>query len=422
MRIEGFRAEADLVGRRAHIGWQGAFAAGETLDDLPHLTLRRKTRDFEFPAPDDPFRVYDSAAFPPAGTVVSELPVVERREGEERVVAVTESAAAPIDGRPVEVLRRITTTVLGPDDAPRRQRVELIDVGPGGRGLEPHVDYYYELSGSFLDGAEDPWPFRATVRPGEVYGLNRRLYDALPAIFRRHDTTPGPVTPGGESVPEAARRSGQLRRFLDPFGAALDLLRSQAEGIRDLHDVDLVDYQYLPHLASWIGWELTREAPIPLQRHEIRYAAALYRITGTIPGCMVWVRRLTGWSARVHEFHRNVFLTNHLGNPDDPADRGSRTVDTADADLLAGMGRFGDEVDYSYDSGRGDDDWYAFNAVGIFVVPPAGESAVEVARKKARLARNFPLFLPANVRGVVVIEAERRREVGEERLDLGEAE
>jgi phage tail-like protein len=419
VRIEGFAAAPDLVGRRARITWEAVFESGETLSDLPHVVLLRKTRDFEFPAgAGGPYVVYDSQAFPGDGTV-SELPLEERRVGDTREVVVTESVA--VGTEPAETLRRITTTVLGPDDRPQRQRIELIDVGADGQGLAPNVTYDYALLSPLLDTA-DPRSFRATVWVGEDHRLNRDLYNSLPAILRRHDTTAGPVTPGAENVPEAARRSGQLRRFLDPFGAALDLLRSQAEGIRELHDLDHVDYRYLPHLARWIAWELDLDAVIPLQRHEIRYAAALYRITGTIPGCMVWVRRLSGWNARIHEFHKNVFLTNNLGNPDDLEDQGSRMVDTADSGLMAAMGGFGDEVDYTFDTGEGDDSWYAFNTVGFFIKPPAAESVADVAAKKARLERSCSRFLPANIRGVVIIEAEHRLESQEDRLDLGEGD
>ena len=154
-------------------------------------------------------------------------------------------------------------------------------------------------------------------------------------------------------MPEASPENGQLRRFVDLFGAGFDHLRSRADGLRDLHEVDTVDYRMLPHLAAWLGWDLSHDKPIPLQRHEIKYAAALYRITGTLPGSMIWVKRLTGWDARVKEFWRNVFFTNDLGNPDDPDDRGSRTLDTSDAGLLAGMGTFDDAVDYVSDSGHG---------------------------------------------------------------------
>ena len=65
---------------------------------------------------------------------------------------------------------------------------------------------------------------------------------------------------------------------------------------------------------------------------------------------MLWVKRLTGWDAQVKEFWRNVLFTNDLGNPDDPNDRGSRTVDTVGPGPLAASARCDDELDYVCDT------------------------------------------------------------------------
>lgn len=67
MRIENVTAAADVVGRRVRVGWDVVLDDGELPADVPAVTVRRKERDFEFPADDGPFRVYDAAAFPPAG-------------------------------------------------------------------------------------------------------------------------------------------------------------------------------------------------------------------------------------------------------------------------------------------------------------------------------------------------------------------
>ena len=177
----------------------------------------------------------------------------------------------------------------------------------------------------------------------------------------------------------------------------------------------------LPHLASWLGWDLSHDKPIPLQRHEIKYAAALYRITGTLPGSTLWVKRLTGWDARVKEFWPNVFFTNDLGNPDNPGDRGSRTLDTSDKGLLDGMGTFDDAVDYVSDSGPGQDDWYSLTTVGVFAKPEPGDDATTVVQKRARILQNVEAFLPFNLRAVVVIETDTVPAVDDVTLGLTRA-
>ena len=416
MRVENFAAEADIVGRRVKVSWDLVPEGGEALPAAPAMVLRRKERDFEFPPPvaQDPFLVYDGATFPPPGTDVTEIDLGGTLHQGVRTRAVAESAAAMVGGRLVEVLRRTRTTTFGPDDRTTRRREEILDVHGRPDGLRPGTTCYYELTGP--PPVPTPPP-RATATPTEVHGSGRALYESLPAVHRRHDVVGAPTAGAGGAVPEANPANGQLRRFLDLFGSGLDHLRSRADQLRDLHDVDNVDARLLPHLAAWLGWDTGHDQPVPLQRHEVKYAAQLYRITGTIPGCRLWAKRLTGWDTGVKEFWRNVFVTNDLGNPDDPADRGSRTVDSTDAGAMARIGGVDDTLDYSYDTGTGPDDRYAFNAIGFFATPGPGETVDDVARKRGRLLSNTELFLPFNLRAVVVVQVPTTS--GESRTDLG---
>lgn len=415
MRVEGFAAVADVVGRRVTISWDLVPEGGETLPAAPALVLRRKERDFEFPPrrPNDPFIVYDGGAFPPAGTKVTEIDLGTRVTEDSRTGTIAESAARVIDGRPTEVLRRTRATTFGPDGELLCRRESILDVHGRADGLVPGTTYYYELTGA---PAPSPAP-RATATPTEVHGSGRSLYEALPAVYRRHDVVGGPAARPVGAVPEANPSNGQLRRFVDLFGAALDHLRSRADGLRNLRDVDNIDARLLPHLASWLGWDPRQDQPIPIQRHEVKYAAHLYRITGTLPGCILWANRLTGWDTQVKEYWRNVFVTNDLGNPDDPADPGSRTVNTDDADALARIGVADDTIDYTYDAGTGPDNRYAFNVVGFFVTPRQGETVEDVARKRGRLLSNTELFLPFNLRAIAVVQVAST--TGESRTDLG---
>ncbi|MGH9277029.1 MAG: phage tail protein [Acidimicrobiales bacterium] len=417
MRIEGFTAVADVVGRRVKASWEVVAEGDESLAAAPQLVLRRKERDFELPprASGDPFLVYDSAAFPPPGTTVTELDLGGAVVDGGHTVTVAESASAVIAGTPTEVLRRTRTTTFGPDERARRRREEILDVAGRPEGLAPGTTLYYQLTTP--PPGPTPEPSRATATPTEVHGTGRSLYESLPSVYRRHDVVAGPLQRPMGAVPEANPVNGQLRRFLDLFGSGLDHLRSRADGLRSLHDVDNVDARLLPHLAHLVGWDLSVDQPIPLQRHEVKYAAPLYRITGTVPGCQLWAKRLTGWDVDVKEFWQNVFVTNDVGNPDDLADRGSRTVDTGDAAALARMGGADDTTDYVYDTGTGPDDRYAFNVIGFFVTPREGETVDEVLRLRSRLMTNTNLFLPFNLRAVVVVQAEAAR--GEARTHLG---
>jgi len=316
MKVADLHAEADIVGRRVRVSWEYVLEEADTLADIPAVVLRRKLRDYEFPPPTgtDPYLLYASSAFPPASAppalFVTELDGwnVRAASGEETVYEAL-SLARPVNGQPVEFLRVTTSTTFDISGLPVHRRVEVLDYG-GTTGapndsLTPGVMQYYQLTRVGAPPGEPP--LRAFASPGDSYGLNRSLYESLPEVYRRHDVTLRPTTAGSDSVPEMIGRVGQLRRFLDPFGLALDLLRSQAEGLRGLRDIDNVDPKFLPFLAAWIGWDFSYDAAIPLQRNEIKSAARLYRGVGTAPALRAIVNRYTGWNTQVAEFAQNIF-------------------------------------------------------------------------------------------------------------------
>jgi hypothetical protein len=406
VRVEAFAAEADLVARRVRVRWDLVPDGGEDVGAAPALRLRAKRHDFEFPEGDDRFVVYDSAAFPPPGTTLAaEVERVPERDASLVTEEVVESASlAGGDGRSVEAVRRTRRTTRDGAGNLVRRREEIVDVG-GGAGLAPGEPRYYELVGAAAG-------LRAVATPTEGYRepTARRLYDLVPSVYRRHDVVgpPGSDRSGGATlgdIPESAGVGGQLRRFLDPIGLAADQMRSRAEQLRDIHDVATGDARYLPHAAATVGWDLDLGTPIPLQRHEIRFASTLYRLTGTLLGCKIWVKRLTGWDAEIVEFWRNVFFSNDLGSGRSD-DRGSRTVDTADAELLAGRGTAGDRLDYTHDGRTSQEARYALRAIGIFVTPPEADlaDAARLLAKRDRLLANTALYLPLNLRAVVVLD------------------
>lgn len=310
MKIAGFSAEADLIGRRVRVRWEFVPGPGEAVTDIPHVELRRKLRDFEFPTVQpphaDPFVAYRSQDFPPDDATVTELPAWETEEDglTVRWSALSLSRVHPEVGREVEFFRRTIGVVYDERGAPLRQRVELLDQGGAPGALAPGSVYYYQLSGPDL--ADDPAACRATVQVGEAHGHNRWLYERLPEIYRRHDVHGRPEAPGTASVPEMAPRSGQLRRFIDLFGTGLDVLRSSAEGLLGLRDLDHVDHRLLPLLARWIGWDLSHDVDIPLQRNELKSASLLYRGVGTLPGLRAIVSHYTGWFSQIAEFSQHI--------------------------------------------------------------------------------------------------------------------
>lgn len=407
MNLQSFTATSDLVGRRIRLDWDVVLAAGESFSAIPALVIRRKTRDFEFPAPaagaSDPFIVYDSSHFPPAGAPAKDIDLGSGRQNGARFSGSAISVARSIGDKPVEVQRLTVWRYVNDLDKPLSQHMQLLDHDLADTGLLPGTTYYYQLT-TTLPGASTPLVLTAVATAREFRGLGQTIYRSIPTVYRAPDVVTGQPLPGTDFIPEAAvGTSGQLARFVDLFGLALDNLAGLAAGVPDLHDVDDVDYRILPLLAQWVGWDLSFDRPIPMQRHEIKYAAGLYRITGTVPGCMLWVQRLTGWTAQIKEFGRNVFVTNNVGNPADTTQTGSSTVNTADAALLAARGTFADALSYSYDTGLGDRDWFSFHTIGIFATLAAGETVAHFHQNRARLLTSISLFVPVNLRVVLVV-------------------
>ncbi|MBV9787507.1 MAG: hypothetical protein JOZ51_05005 [Chloroflexi bacterium] len=310
MKIADFQATTDLVGRRIRVIWDFVLEGADSLADIPRVTVRRKPRDFDYPA-DPRFLLYDSGAFPPADTVAADLPVWERRDENGRWLIAVETVRRTAGGQTIEVLRRTTTTFYSLNGLPTRRRVELLDTGDLLGGLQPATTYYYQLDPQTAGAT----PLQATALAGEHYGLGRTLYESLPAIYRRHDVVPRVVsadeeTTGLKWVPEALPSAGQLRRFLDLFGTSLDMLRSSAEGLRSLHNLDQVDHRYLPLLAQWIGWDLSFDVGIPTQRNELSHAPRLYRGVGTAPILRAVNMRYADWETQIAEFAQSIARSN----------------------------------------------------------------------------------------------------------------
>ncbi|MFL6120438.1 hypothetical protein [Actinophytocola sp.] len=315
MIIDSFAASADLIGRRVLLRWAFVPAAGETTADWPSVVIRRKRRDFEFPPPTsrDPYLVYDSATFPPvpsATLAVADLPDRDRTDGAVRIREQTVTVAELTAAGPREVLRRTERTVFAADRVMLRREVELLDVGGPGGDLEPGVPYYYQLDSPALPDGPERDRFRITATPGEVHGNHRTLYELIPEVYRRHDTVTRLPDAGTGLLPEANTAGGQLRRFMDTFGAAVDAMLSSADGLRSLRSASDVDSKFLPLLARWIGWDLTIEGDVARQRNEITTAPRLYGAVGSIPGLRSVVDHYTGWSTRVAEFAQHIVRTN----------------------------------------------------------------------------------------------------------------
>ena len=221
----------------------------------------------------------------------------------------------------VRVVRRERTFPLGPEDG----TVVYPDSGPvvdrlSDGGLAPLTWYYYTVFA--FDGTDYHAGVgsEASALATDEYGLGERLYRMLPAVHQREDRPPradelrelAPETLEALRVlPPELRGTGQLRRFLAAAGSTLGLMRSTAEALRQLHDVDQVPPEYLPLLAAFLDWRIDGTLPLYAQRNEARAAPRLYRTVGTVPSLRAIVTRYTGWQTQVAEYAQHIVRSNH---------------------------------------------------------------------------------------------------------------
>lgn len=116
---------------------------------------------------------------------------------------------------------------------------------------------------------------------------------------------------------------------------------------------------------------------------------------------------------------------------------GSTTIDTRNSSKFGVSGRYDDALHYLADTGRGNDDWYARDTVGVYLTPDTDDDSL-IITKRDQIGKLLRDFLPIQVRAVVIIQqvfpeavynydrpataAEAPRFVGERWLDtrLGE--
>jgi hypothetical protein len=174
------------------------------------------------------------------------------------------------------------------------------------RNLKSETVYYYALFPFKNDPPEyviDSSHRTAAMATGP-YDMAGQMYDLLPRIYHRYDTTLSDLVSGND------KQKGELRRLLDIPGTQLDQLYSFAKAMLDVYDIDKVDGRILRLLAQWIGWKTDFRNEISLQRNEIRNAPFLYKTIGLIPNVEAAVKRISGWESRTKEFVHNVFLSN----------------------------------------------------------------------------------------------------------------
>ncbi|POF29080.1 phage tail protein [Roseibium marinum] len=158
----------------------------------------------------------------------------------------------------------------------------------------------------------------ATAFAAKHSGIAERLYALLPAIHQRFDTpldaaALGVLTPAQRSalaaLPPELAGSGPLRRFALALFRPFDLIRSTAEALPLMRDVDHCPPVALRALADSLGWALDETLPLARRRNDVRFAPSLLRRNGSVEGIATLIERSTGWRVDLVEGHARLLRT-----------------------------------------------------------------------------------------------------------------
>ncbi len=310
--------------------------------------------------------------------------------------------------------------------------------GPATRTIVHFVDrlaleigtiyYYTAFAGAPLQFSSRTQSSAIATGPG-----GPQLFRLLPKLDQQRDVeTPQPFTVANDD-----QGRGQLERLLRTVQVHGDMLMGFADGLRDLHDPRKVDSRLLEAMADFIGWHLKAYLTEEGQRNEIVFANEVYRTLGTEPNIAAMVNRLTGWTAEVKEFVRNIVvswdstrverldggLTAYLdgsasadGTP--PVLHAklvpAGSIDTTDPNALFELRNrtFDDATAYTYDCGvpdpaggyvRDDSIWYNRETIGVFATPDVDTESLVIQETWDRVRTILGEFLPIQVRPVLFV-------------------
>lgn len=113
---------------------------------------------------------------------------------------------------------------------------------------------------------------------------------------------------GGQQSMHATEVQGfnadALRRFLFIFQHVMTTVTDRIDALPSLIDPSTTDPNFLPWIASWVGFELDSALPVHQQRELVRRAIRLYRTRGTVKGIEEMIKVLTAADVRVEELRK----------------------------------------------------------------------------------------------------------------------
>lgn len=253
---------------------------------------------------------------------------------------------APDWARELRVLRKIGEWPQGASDAAAETVVSKTYALVGGitdtftdSDLQPGQIYYYALYEKRNDGAwiNDYILGRDSAYPYDRWGASTYLFGSMPRGWQKQDV----------------ENDDDLQNFLAIFGALTDDIKTDAENLLTLFEVNYIHEDLLSYLDDKIAWPTWYAAGGIQKRKETLRAVDTYKLIGRELSYELLIEEVSDWDAEMYEGWRYVMFTNGR--------YGSTLPDTTDPTLIPNVGLLTDILKYT--SSNSSLDWHSLSGV-----------------------------------------------------------
>jgi len=224
------------------------------------------------------------------------------------------------------------------------------------------VTYYYTIFTQVTGVWYHKFSTQKREFPLDGRDFHLRLWESLPAIYRKQDETTNQQTLTTQMVDDEwwnywedqLKQYGQLYRFLKIFGIQFGGIRELIKYFTVFYDVYNVRDDLLPYLANLIGAKILRGVSLQRQRFLIANAVELFKIRGTIAGIERFAEGNFQTEVLIQEFAYDILESNRV----------DRTSVADDDIVLNNWNSPWNTIDYVVD-GRQGEQW-SYRTIGLY--------------------------------------------------------
>jgi hypothetical protein len=259
-------------------------------------------------------------------------------------LTIPELTASPDWNRQIRILRKIGEYPQAYNDADAEVFLVNSYAAIGGitetyddTGLLQGQIYYYALFAENLSGSWiHDWRLdRDSAYPYARWGSAEYLFKSMPFGWQKADS----------------EGSGHLEDFLTIFGALCDNIKTDAENLGSLFEINSIHADLIEYLDDKIAWPTWYSAGGLQRRKDTAKAVDLYKLIGTESAYVQLLEGVSDWDAEVDEGWRFIMWSNNKFS--------STTPDTTDPNLLPNVGLTSDLLKYTVDN----DSWHSLSGL-----------------------------------------------------------